>query len=165
MQAKTLPIEPLTAAAFTPFGAVLAPMEDGAPFTAQEAMLDLSRGAPRFYVMRLRDKHLHEVRQITRHRQVTQVLAAVGGQPWWIAVAPPLALDDASATPRVEDIRAFHVPGDVALLLARGTWHAGPMFEAPEASFFNLELADTNVVDHQTCHLVERHGVVLKLQP
>ena len=32
-----------------------------------------------------------------------------------------------------------------------GTWHAGPLFDnANEMDFYNLELADTNVVDHNT---------------
>ena len=52
---------------------------------------------------------------------------------------------------------------DLALMLARGTWHAGPLFDAPQADFFNLELADTNVVDHQSCDLRARFGLLLRL--
>ena len=33
-----------------------------------------------------------------------------------------------------------------------GTWHAGPLFEGPAMAFFNLELSDTNIVDHFTHH-------------
>ncbi|MFT4267233.1 MAG: ureidoglycolate lyase [Xenophilus sp.] len=163
MITQDLPIRPLSAEAFAPFGAVLAATEDGTPLTAAEALLDLSCGTPRFYVMRLHAKNERTVRRITRHRRVTQVLAAVGGRPWLIAVAPPLDVDAAEARPRLEDIRAFRVPGDVALLLARGTWHAGPLFDEAEAAFFNLELADTNVTDHHSCHLVERYGTALRL--
>ncbi len=65
--------------------------------------------------------------------------------------------------PRLEDIKAFRMPGDVAMMLYKGSWHAGPMFEGEEQSFFNLELADTNLVDHHTCQLVERYGAALKL--
>ena len=34
-----------------------------------------------------------------------------------------------------------------------GTWHAGPLFAADSASFFNLELSDTNQNDHETLKL------------
>lgn len=105
------------------------------------------------------------ISRITRHRQVTQVLASAGGQPWLLAVAPPPAVDTAEAEPALEDIRAFRIPGNVAVMLLRGAWHAGPLFEADEASFFNLELSDTNVTDHWSCDLRKRYGVSLRLAP
>ena len=157
-----LTIQPLTAKAFAPFGTVIAAQDDGLPFGPQDAPLDLSQGTPRFYSMRIPGRG-RAVPQITRHRRVTQVLASVGGMPWLIAVAPPLALDQADAEPALDSIRAFRVPGDLAVLLHRGTWHAGPLFDAPWASFFNLELADTNITDHHTCHLVRRYGTGLWL--
>jgi ureidoglycolate lyase len=159
---QPLRIAPLDAAAFAPYGTVLAPQDDGLPFGPGDARLELTQGTPRFYTMRVPHRGLL-VRQITRHLNVTQVLASAGGQPWILAVAPPLALDDPNAEPRLEDIRAFRIPGDVAIALHRGTWHAGPLFEAASATFFNLELADTNVVDHATCVLAERYGAVLRL--
>lgn len=33
----------------------------------------------------------------------------------------------------------------------QGTWHAGPLFSGhPHMDFYNLELSDTNVEDHNT---------------
>jgi ureidoglycolate lyase len=157
-----LRIERLTPEGFAPFGTVLAAQADGQPFGPADAVLDLSRGTPRFYTMRIPGGRL-AVQQITRHRQVTQSLASAGGHSWVMAVAPPLNIDVPDAEPALSDIRAFRVPGDMAIALHRGTWHAGPLFEATEASFFNLELADTNVVDHHTCHLVRRYGTALRL--
>lgn len=157
-----LPVEPLTADAFEPFGTVIAAGVDGVPFGPQDAQLDLSRGTPRFYVMRLPGRGLR-IDRITRHRSVTQVLASVGGFDWLLAVAPPLALHDPDAEPHPQDIRAFRIPGNVAVMLHTGTWHAGPLFEAAEMSFFNLELADTNVVDHHSCDLARRYGVAIRL--
>ena len=101
------------------------------------------------------------VRRITRHRRVTQALASVDGSSWLMLVAPPLGLDDPEAKPLLEDIRAFEIPGGLAIMLFRGTWHAGPLFAGEEASFFNLELADTNETDHHNCDLVESYGVAL----
>jgi len=147
-----LKVRPLTAEAFAPFGTVMAALADGVPFGPADAQLELSSGTPRFYVMRLETRG-RTVRAITRHRCVTQALASVGGHPWLLAVAPPLRVDDPEAEPAWQDIRAFRIPGDVAVMLSRGTWHAGPLFDTPEAAFFNLELADTNVTDHHTSRL------------
>lgn len=149
---------PLTDEAFAPFGAVLRATPDGAPFSEREALLDLSRGTPRFYVMSLVDKP-PAFTGITRHRAVTQTLAAVGGKPWLLAVAPPYDVDVPDTAPRLEDIVAFQIPGDVAVLLHRGTWHSGPFFTGERMSFFNLELADTNQVDHHTYRLDRDLGI------
>jgi ureidoglycolate lyase len=152
----------LTQAAFAPFGTVIPPTEDGTAFGPADAALYFGTGTPRFYTMRLPNRGLIFSR-ITRHRNVTQVLASAGGQPWLLAVAPPPAIETAEAEPALEAIQAFHVPGDTALLLSRGTWHAGPLFDTPEASFFNLELSDTNVTDHWNCDLARRYGVAIRL--
>jgi hypothetical protein len=32
----------------------------------------------------------------------------------------------------------------------QGTWHAGPLFDDEFQDFYNLELKDTNVTDHNT---------------
>jgi ureidoglycolate lyase len=158
-----LPILELTPEAFAPFGSVIAPMKDGIPFGAQDAQLDLAGGTPRLYAMRIPARGL-TVTHITRHRRVTQALASVGGHAWFLGVAPPIALDDPKAEPAFDAIRAFRIPGDVAVMLHKGTWHAGPLFEGGEQSFFNLELADTNVIDHHTVDLVARHGSALRLR-
>ncbi len=152
----------LTQAAFAEFGTVIPPMEDGTVFGPGDAALYFGAGTPRFYTMHL-SNHGMIIRRITRHRNVTQVLASAGGLPWLIAVAPPPAADTPDAAPALEAIRAFRVPGDTALMLSRGTWHAGPLFETPEASFFNLELSDTNTADHWNCDLAERYGVAIRL--
>lgn len=158
---RTIPVEPLTPQAFAPFGTVIVPREDGGPFGPGEAQLDLTQGLPRFYAMRLSGRGFI-VTRITRHRRVTQVLASAGGRAWRMAVAPPRGLDDGDAEPTVEDIRAFDIPGDVAVMLCKGTWHAGPLFaEGTTQSFFNLELADTNLTDHHTCDLAARYGIAL----
>ena len=91
-------------------------------------------------------------------------MSGVGGASWLIAVAPPLDLNDPDAEPKLEDIRAFEIPGDAAIKLHQGTWHAGPFFTEPEMSFFNLELADTNQVDHHNCYLDRRYGTVFEFR-
>ena len=145
----TLPPTTLTPDAFAPYGQVILPDADGAPFGPGDAQLHLAGGTPRFYAMRLpnRGRAFHH---ITRHRAVTQCLGAMMGAPWLLAVAPP---DPAQDAPDPAAIRAFAIPGDCFVMLLVGTWHAGPYFDAASVAFYNLELADTNVVDHQTCDL------------
>lgn len=153
-----LPVAPITVEAFAPYGSLLAPEEDGKLFGPDEAQLELTRGTPRFYVLRLkrRDKAFTH---ITRHIRVTQCLASVGGKPWLLAVAPPNDPDNPAGEPEIGAIRAFLVPGDIGVALHRSTWHAGPFFDEPTQDFFNLELADTNQVDHHNCQLDSRFGL------
>jgi ureidoglycolate hydrolase len=160
---RDLPARPITREAFAPFGDLIAPSDDGAPFDPRDAALDLSRGAPRLYIMRLPRRGL-VFRQITRHRNVTQCLAALGGKSWLLAVAPPKGVDEPRAEPALADIAAFVIPGTVAIKLNRGTWHAGPFFEDDEVSFLNLELSDTNETDHQSSQLAERFGFALRFR-
>jgi ureidoglycolate hydrolase len=157
---RDLQAEPVSDAAFLPYGRVIAATADGTPAGAIDRALDLSGGTPRFYIMDLAHRPLR-IETITRHGRVTQVLAAVGGLPWLLAVAAPTPQADA---PDLATLRAFAVPGDVALLLHRGTWHAGPYFATPRMRFFNLEATDTNVVDHDTCRLTRRYGVAFALR-
>lgn len=159
---RDLPVLQLTVQAFAPYGTVIPPMDDGTAFGPGDAILQLGAGVPRFYTMRLPNRGLL-INRITRHRQVTQVLGSAGGLPWLLAVAPPPERDVPEAQPALIDIIAFRVPGDCAVMLHRGAWHAGPLFETAEASFFNLELIDTNVTDHWTCDLAKTYGVTLRL--
>ena len=152
-----LKAEELTHEGFEKFGVVLEALEDGTPFTPEEAVLDLSEGTPRFYLMSLEDKPL-EFTRITRHLHTTQTLLAVGGAEWFIAVAPAGDLSD-TAVPALHDIRVFRIVGETAITLRKGTWHSGPYFRAQKLNFANIELADTNVVDHHTYRLDESIGV------
>jgi ureidoglycolate hydrolase len=158
-----LPVEPITAAAFAPYGTLVEAAEDGKLFGPDEAQLELSRGTPRFYILRLKRRDLG-FRNITRHMQVTQMLASVGGKSWLMAVAPPDAPDDPDAVCDLARLKAFRIPGDVGICLHRSTWHAGPFFEEPTADFFNLELADTNQVDHHNCYLDKAFGVIARFK-
>ncbi len=138
----------LTPEAFVPFGTIGMPLGDGS-HGAGDVRLDLSQGRPRFYLMRLEGRGVVFDR-MARHDRVTQCLGAVDGVPWLIAVAPA-----GIAAPTAGDIRAFSVPGDRFIMLAHGTWHAGPYFIENRRDFYNLELADTNTADYTVCRLAE----------
>lgn len=153
-----------TPEAMAPYGALVEPGIDGTPFGEVDARLELARGTPRLYIMKLHRKPLH-VTAITRHAAVTQCLAAMGGAEWLIALAPPGNPDLPDAEPDPERVEAFRIPGDRAVALHRGTWHAGPYLLDPTVDFLNLELSDTNLVDHHTVRLDRRFGVAFEIIP
>jgi ureidoglycolate hydrolase len=155
VERRIIPLTVATPASFARYGQVIMPMDDGLPFGPNDAQLDLSQGTPRFYSMQLQNRG-KVFRHITRHQQVTQCLGSMLGTTWMLGVAAPTP--DAAA-PDLKTLQAFVVPGDRFLKLAKGTWHAGPYFSASTALFYNLELSDTNEVDHETCHLPEMFGL------
>ena len=155
---RALSLTEATPESFAPYGQVVMPMEDGVPFGPQDAQLEVDGGVPRFYSMRLHHRGT-VFRHLTRHRLVTQCLGSMLGTPWMLGVAAPGPGD----APNRETLAAFLVPGDRIIKLDKATWHAGPYFEAASALFYNLELADTNVADHQSCDLAAAWGMEFEL--
>lgn len=153
----------ISAEAFAPFGELIIPTDDGVLFGPDDAHLDITSGIPRLYIMKLQPREL-QFRRITRHAAVTQCLAALGGREWFIAVAPPIEAADRSLTPDPSSIRAFKVPGNCAIKLHKGCWHAGPFFEGTEVDFINLELSDTNEIDHINCALDQEFGITMRFE-
>lgn len=152
--------QPITPEAFQPFGQVIFATEDGVSYGAADAQLQLQNGIPRFYIMRLHFRGL-KFGKITRHQRVTQCLGSLNGEEWFMAVAKP----GNGSIPDWESISAFRIPGNCFIKLEVGTWHAGPYFEAPTVDFYNLELSDTNIVDHDTCNLFNDYGVEYEIMP
>ena len=156
LQLQQLNAQPITPETFQPFGQVIFPTADGKPFDATDAQLQLDQGTPRFYIMRLTHRG-RKFRAITRHERCTQCLGALGGQEWLIAVAPP------SIEPKRDRLTAFRIPGDCFIKLNVGTWHAGPYFEQSSLDFYNLELSDTNIVDHDTYSFAQQDNLEFEI--
>ncbi len=152
--------QPITPERFRPYGQVIQASPDDKLFDATDAQLQLSQGIPRFYIMRLQDRG-RQFDQITRHQRCTQCLGSLNGETWLMAVAPASAAD----WPEPTAIVAFEIPGDCFIKLELGIWHAGPYFEQAQIDFYNLELSDTNLIDHQTCHLQSRYGITFEIIP
>lgn len=147
---------------FRPYGQVIFPCEDGKNFDVQDAQfaqLNLQNGTPRFYIMRLQQRK-RKFAKITRHLQCTQCLGSLAGKDWLIAVCPP---DNDLSQPMLEEIAAFRIPGNCFIKLNQGTWHAGPYFEHEFVDFYNLELADTNLVDHFTHDFIHSHQLEFEI--
>lgn len=150
---KQIPVQSITVENFRLFGQVIFPSQDGKGFDTEDAQLNLENGTPRFYIMHLTHKG-RKFHKITRHVQCTQCLGSLAGKDWLIAVAPPKNNID---QPVIEEIAAFRIPGNCFIKLEVGTWHAGPYFDHEFVDFYNLELADTNVVDHFTHDFSQSH--------
>ncbi|XP_020100945.1 uncharacterized protein LOC109718889 [Ananas comosus] len=169
-----------TASSFADFGQVVSASPDG-EFGPRDAQLDLSRGIPRFYIMNLRDRKLR-FSTITHHASVTQCLGSVGGGEWYLGVAKPSIVDPINVEnedenglvksscghyykpPHPDEVRVFRVAGPKFLKLNAGTWHAGPLFKLTEMDFYNLELSNTNAVDHTTHNFRKEDGVVFLIE-
>ena len=48
-------------------------------------------------------------------------------------------------------------------MLAVGARHAGPNYDVDTVNCYNLELSDTNVVDHTTCDLLKTYGMEFEI--
>ncbi|XP_007009735.2 PREDICTED: uncharacterized protein LOC18586342 [Theobroma cacao] len=176
---KLKPIE-ATQESFKEYGQVIEASPDGDEFGPKDAQLDLSKGIPRFYIMHLQDRPL-EFSKITHHASVTQCLGSIGGHVWYLGIAKPSIMDSEEirsdngkiliqshcghryVPPAVDDVCVFRISGPKFLKLNHGTWHAGPLFKADIMDFYNLELSDTNVVDHTTHDFIKENGVLFSI--
>lgn len=156
---QQLQTEWVTPENFRRYGQVIFASLDGKPYDTEDAQLNLQNGIPRFYIMRL-EKRGRKFHTITRHMQCTQCLGSLSGKDWLIALCPP---DNNINEPVLEEIAAFRIPGNCFIKLEVGTWHAGPYFEHEFVDFYNLELSDTNVVDHSTHDFFKSHQLEFEM--
>jgi ureidoglycolate hydrolase len=143
----------ITPESFQRYGQLISASDDGKVFDQQDAQLQIQNGIPRFYIMRLHDRG-RKFHHITRHHQCTQCLGSLEGKEWLMAVA--IGVND---RPDLESLKAFRISGNCFIKLNVNTWHAGPYFDADAVDFYNLELSDTNITDHETCDLLETYNI------
>lgn len=155
---RSIRAQQITPDRFNSYGQVIFPSEDGKLYDETDAVLKLTDGIPRFYIMRLTHRG-RRFDRITRHVQCTQCLGSLAGKNWWMAVAPPTTGD----RPEIERLQVFQIPGDCFIKLEVGTWHAGPYFEADFIDFYNLELSDTNLVDRFTYNFARNDKITFEI--
>tara|TARA_Y100000746_G_scaffold153997_1_gene132087 strand:+ start:2684 stop:3166 length:483 start_codon:yes stop_codon:yes gene_type:complete len=156
MSMETLTALSLDQCDFTRFGTAILPVDDMTPHSSCDAELKFNGDNLRYYVMRLH-RRAAVLGSMTRHIQATQCLGSADAQPWWLAVATAKLQSEQLDHSTVQLVKVE--PGE-AVKLHQGTWHAGPFFLATTALFFNLELSDTNLADHNSQPLNQK----LKLQ-
>lgn len=107
--------EPLSQAAFAPFGQVVA---------AGDAVMELRDGEVFHLNVLHYDRKPLRCDHLNRHHKATQALVALAGKPTLLVVAP--AGCDFSTPDHLAEVRAFVCDGSAGVNLALGTWHWGP---------------------------------------
>ena len=119
--------EPLTAAAFAPFGRVIEASDDAVRLEINQghavrydrlADVDVADGDGAAAISLFRAQPLAEpvLRQFERHPLGSQSFVPLGGRPYLVAVAPAGAFDAAK-------VRVFRAGGHQGVHYAKGVWH------------------------------------------
>jgi ureidoglycolate lyase len=129
---RTVQAEPLTVEAFAPFGVVLSPQgRTRLPINTYGDRLDIYRepfesDQPiEWFIVQFWKRDLRAL-FLERHQEITQTFLPLDGKAFVMVVARPNA-PEADGLPAMQEMRAFVVPGDVAIQLHRGTWHENPI--------------------------------------
>lgn len=145
--------EPLSPAAFAPFGQVVA---DG------DAVMELRDGET-FHLNVLHYDHRPLLcDHLNRHHKATQALVALAGKPTLLVVAP--ADYDFSTADHLVHVRAFVCDGSAGVNLAIGTWHWGPYPISDYVDLVNVQgkgFADDNEIAYLETNLGAVVEVVL----
>jgi ureidoglycolate hydrolase len=145
----TVPVTPMTAAAFAPYGEVFGRL-DALPERVMTATGFAHEGRVTLSTIWNPAGSL-DFSQLERHFGVTQAFVQLSGAPAIVCVAPPTALDDLSALPAPGDVRGFLIDPGQGYLFHRGTWHAldRGVLAPPGATFLivNSDPNPTQIVD------------------
>ncbi len=122
-------VEPLSAAAFAPFGQLISEQDAAPLFSVPGAKtwgVDFEiDGTPEVHYARFDHKDDMTFAMIERHFNVTQAFVPLGGAANVNVFAAPTDADDPAAIPRPEDLRAFYFDGAQGVMMWKGTWHSG----------------------------------------
>lgn len=161
MEIRRLPIEPMTAASFAPYGELMEPRErpaDGRRFFPIDFRIE---GRTTVDVI-WQPSEGRRFRLLERHFAVTQAFIPLAGSPAVVAVAPPTDPDDPEAIPKPEAVRAFLIDPGKGYAYKTGTWHSLDRYllAPPGASFviLNVDPNPTQVVNY-----ADRFGVEFEI--
>ncbi len=151
----TVPVEPMTAESFAPFGRVFGAESVGAERTYH--------AAPFTHDGRVTLGTIHQPCQarrfarMERHFGITQAFVQLSGTPSVVCVAPPTALDDLHAVPLPASVRGFLIDPALGYHFHVGTWHSLDRFPLapPGATFLivNVDPNPTQLVDFSSGEL------------
>jgi ureidoglycolate lyase len=124
---REITAEPLTAAAFAPFGNVIEASDAAVKLDINQghavrydrlAELDVADGGGTGAISLFRAQPLAEpvLRMFERHPLGSQSFVPLSGRPYLVAVAPAGEFDPAA-------VRVFRAEGQQGVHYARGTWH------------------------------------------
>jgi len=81
-----------------------------------------------------------------RHVQTPEVLVPIKGD-FILPVATSKNLEDPEECPRAEDIEAFYIKDEQAVIMKKGVWHYAPIPVGSESSFFVIFKKETTKRD------------------
>jgi ureidoglycolate lyase len=142
-----LHVQPMTDAAFAPFGVLLAPSATVPPdyrdadSEGWRHVVDLD-GTPELVVSRTRYVG-RRFSRLERHLNVTQAFIPLGGVSAAVAVAPPTW----SNAPDPDSVRAFVLAPGVGYLFHPGTWHSLDRYPLSEGSIAVVMLTTRETTD------------------
>lgn len=161
----TLPVQPLTAAAFAPFGTVIAvpagaagrPINGGTSLRFDllaDLALSADGGHPMLALFRAQARCFPiEVAEMERHALGSQSFVPLGERRFVIVVAA------AGAAPTADDLSAFITDGCQGVSLAPGTWHHALL--AVDAGDFVVVERAAQAVDCDVLRLARSMSVVI----
>ncbi len=117
-------LEPLTAAAFAQFGAVIEQPRQAGDRSFYTSWLGSERSGmtPRLHVNRLMPAQLpYSIDTLERHPYAAQIFIPLEVSRYVVVVAP----DAESGGPDAARAVAFVAPGNVGVLYRQGVWHSG----------------------------------------
>ncbi|MET7245536.1 ureidoglycolate lyase [Methylobacterium sp. EM32] len=118
---RTLPIEPITAEAFAPYGTLLVGPAAG-PRQDRAAEIENGRPGVPLNLALIRSEPFAgsmPLRRLERHPHSAQSFLPLAVGAYLVVVAP-----DAGGRPDEAALRAFQVPGDTGIVYRSGAWHA-----------------------------------------
>jgi len=140
--------QPLTRAAFAPFGQVLEHAPDDAPRRnfAAELFNDRSSARANLRVQRSEPVSLpHIATVIERHRRSSQMFVPLSGTPYLVVVFPSAA----GGVPLLEQGRAFAAHGNQGINYNRDVWHHGFLALETAGTFLMLRWEDGTSSDEE----------------
>ena len=156
VRVRTVKAEHLTLEGFAPFGEIIGPEgHERLPIelyggTVDAYAIPIEADEPfEFLFNRLRYRGMR-IQFLERHLGLTQAFLPLDGRAFVQVVAPADAPEE-EGIPAPDHVRAFVVPGDRGVQIARGVWHEPP---------FPLEASQTFVV---TSHVSLTRGLQQKL--
>ncbi len=144
-----VPVAPMIAADFAPYGEVFGLGEHGATRALRDTPFAHDGRVTLGTIWNPSDEATFS--RLERHYGVTQAFVQLSGSPSVICVAPPTDLDDPAALPAPRDVRGFLIDPGQGWSFHRGTWHALDrcVLAPPGATFLIVNVAPnpTQIVD------------------
>jgi ureidoglycolate hydrolase len=142
MKQITLPVVPISAEAFAPFGRLFGPVGErsfGRPNFDAWVMPFAAEGPSRLQYVRMRPREA-SVQIIERHLHVTETRQPISGPPCVLVVGV-----SSDQPPRPEDMVAFDMRGQ-GIMLHPGTWHSIDAYPRGEGASDFLFLSEEATV-------------------